>query len=115
MRILKREQLREFLTVDWDPDLQNQEEMNFFADKILTDSQFAWFLVSDSENGADPEIHYPYSRTRKDLGQGSCEGGYYGIDLVQPEPYSPKLYNCYLGGSTGNSAPGFVVTEVDHE
>jgi hypothetical protein len=115
--MVHRDKIRDFLAVRWNPDDANTEEMNFFADKILADSQHQYFLVSDHENGEDPEIWYPFDegRTRKSLGEGTCLGGYYGIDLVQPDPWRPRLYNCYLGGSIGNSAPGFVVCELDHE
>ncbi len=122
MQIVARQHLTAFLTTAYDPDGINHVEMSAFASKILehAPAEVAWFLITDHENGDDPEISWGYLYRRHQdeelipLTYAPNDCGYYGL-IAQTNKYikdSRILYQCYLGGSSGNSAPGFVVACV---
>jgi hypothetical protein len=120
MYLVARSQLKDFLCGGYfDPDGTNREEMVAFADKILEHcpTDLKLFLFSDHENGDDPEIHWPFRQRLEELiplTYAAGGSGYYGLIAERREDVEDGeiLYQCYLGGSAGNSAPGFVVTPL---
>jgi hypothetical protein len=117
MIIVSRANLASFLTGNFcDPDQEFQEEFNAFASVILADSPnyVQWFIYSDHENGNDPQVSSNSSETRVLVDQtfGKVSHSYYGVNAHNSwEDLAPVVfYDCYLGGSEGASASGFVIT-----
>lgn len=121
MQIITRSHLKAFLTdPSMDPEQELTTEMTAFADGILADSPYAqYFVFTDNENGDDPEVGYDEFApvvSRVVVPQADADCGYYGMD-VKCSQYNlgnpTKVYGCYLGGSTGASATGFVITTAE--
>lgn len=121
MHIVARENLLATLTGPmYDPEQERQEEMAAFVNAILADlpASNTHVVITDSECGEDPEVNYPeYSQivTRELIPLTyAANGDYYGLTAKAKDWMGPdddrRLYNCYLGGCSATSAPGFVVS-----
>jgi hypothetical protein len=121
MQIVARQHLLGFLTgSSMDPMQEFREEMTAISQAILDDlpAGVQYLVYSDHENGEDPQVSWEgFGRVSRDLinEQYRSDGdSYYGVSVTQLERVYPaddrRVYNCYLGGSPLNSAPGFVIS-----
>lgn len=127
MYLVTRDQFAAFLTGStMDPEQSIQQEMSEFAASILADApaSVTHFLVTDHENGDDPEITFPhYVRDEPGCVQeliplSNAPNGYYGLSRTRHygsldrEDENRFVYQCYIGGSPLDSAPGFNITAL---
>lgn len=119
MHIIPKCHLATILTSDmYDPEQEFTEEMAAFAVAIKAyHPEIEYLVLTDHENGNDPQVDWP---------EGSCvvshdvipltyaaSGSYYGMSAHEcgfSQHGLNVVFQCYLGGSEGASAPGFVIT-----
>lgn len=115
MKIIPRAKLSAYLaSPEMDPTQEYQKEFQTFATVVneIADPRLTYFVHSDNECGADPELVYSFSE-EADLVKGETNNGYFGVRSSRPENAerdSPVTFYCYMGGSRLSSASGFCLT-----
>jgi hypothetical protein len=124
MYVIPREMLVEVLLGDRiNPDHAFDQEMRDFGEAIssVLRPDITHLVFSDSENGSDPDIsHDNFNDTgedrhpSEDLLYRTSDNGYYGITILASRfnEDAVRIFHCYMGGSSLQSAPGFRLVEA---
>ena len=99
-----------------DPMVEFSTEMTAFAAAVLADltADCTHVVFADHECGSDPGLDFSESHTEHaELvpGMPETDNGYYGVTRMR-HPYdaeAPVIYYCYMAGSSGQSACGFML------
>lgn len=132
MQIVARANLLSYLTgPSFDPDSGMLHELTIIANAVLADApaEYTHFLLSDHENGDDPEVRWPefyYEPGRDQLVRtelvpyqqapvinGICNGGFYMSRTVKRDELTVQpLYYAVLGDVPIMAGAGFAITPV---